>query len=179
MPEVSEHNETGELPEQVVQWLGQPRYEQVADCMVAAANVHALCAAVEDANPAWWDQSVAAEVLGASCVPPAMLSSWTRPQLWHPDHQAGVMPLQLHYDLKAAFDYPTALVSGFESVFHAPVMIGDRLRSSQLLQKVSARKQTRLGPGRFWVIEVRYHNQADELVGTEQFDCLGYQSEAG
>ena len=168
---------SSDLPEPVAGWVGQLRYQRQAQALVAATNVRALCAAVEDANPVWWDSEAALELLGAEFTPPAMVSSWTRPELWRPDDDSEVMPLQLHYDLKAAFDYPTALVSGFESVFYQPAVIGDRLSSSQLLQKVSAEKTTRLGRGRFWIIEVRYHNQADELIATEQFDCFGYRRE--
>jgi acyl dehydratase len=174
---VTGSDEAIDLPDAVAGWVGQARYQKQAQALVAAANVHALCAAVEDANPVWWDGKAAIELLGAEITPPAMVSSWTRPELWHPDNDTGVMPLQLHYDLKAAFDYPTALVSGFESVFYQPVVIGDCLSSSQLLREVSAEKTTRLGRGRFWVIEVQYHNQHGELAATEQFDCFGYRRE--
>ena len=44
-------------------------------------------------------------------------------------------------------------------VFHEPVRPGDRLRTRQILRSVSGPKTTKLGTGRFWVIEVEYLNQ--------------------
>ena len=52
-------------------------------------------------------------------------------------------------------------------VFHEPVRPGDVLRTRQVLRSVSEPKTTKLGTGRFWVIDVEYLNQRDELVGIE------------
>jgi hypothetical protein len=104
-----------------------------------------------------------------------MLSTWARPERWTPGEEVANKPLQLHYDLKELFDFPTAIVSSFESVFHAPLAVGDRVSSQQVLQSVSEEKHTRLGCGRFWQIEIQYRNQRGELVGVESFDCFGYR----
>ena len=50
-------------------------------------------------------------------------------------------------------------------VFHEPVRPGDRLRTRQILRSVSDVKTTKLGTGRFWVIDVEYENQRGDLVG--------------
>ena len=42
--------------------------------------------------------------------------------------------------------------------FHAPVRMGDVLRTHQVLRSVSDEKTTKLGTGRFWVIDVVYTN---------------------
>ena len=39
-------------------------------------------------------------------------------------------------------------------------------------------KTTRLGTGRFWVIDVEYRNQRDELVGVESYTGFGYRRTA-
>ncbi len=154
------------LPESVSALLGQPQYCLQADAAVSDANVRAMCAVVENSNPRYWP---------AQQAPSSMLSTWSRPELWSPDDGEQLKALQLHYDLKQLLDFPTAIVSSFESVFHAPVLIGDLIQSRQVLQSVSDEKNTRLGRGRFWEIEVQYHNQRDELVGVETFSCLGYR----
>ena len=45
---------------------------------------------------------------------------------------------------------------------------------------MSGPKTTRLGSGRFWVIDVEYHNQDGTLVGVESYTGFGYRrSETG
>ena len=39
---------------------------------------------------------------------------------------------------------------------------------------VSDEKTTRVGTGRFWVIDVEYRNQRGELVGVEPWTGFGY-----
>jgi hypothetical protein len=52
------------------------------------------------------------------------------------------------------------------------------LTTCQVLHSVSALKQTKLGTGRFWEIEVRYTNQNGEVVGTEWYTGYGYRRAA-
>ena len=40
---------------------------------------------------------------------------------------------------------------------------------------MSEPKTTKLGSGRFWVIEVEYLNQRDEFVGKEIYTGFGYR----
>ena len=42
---------------------------------------------------------------------------------------------------------------------------------------MSGPKTTKLGTGRFWVIDVEYLNQRDELVGVESYTGFGYREE--
>ena len=51
---------------------------------------------------------------------------------------------------------------------------GDRISNRQVLASVSGPKTTKLGTGRFWVIDVEFHNQRDELVGIETYTGFGY-----
>jgi len=60
-------------------------------------------------------------------------------------------------------------------VSHAPLSPGQQVRSYQVLRSVSDEKDTRLGRGRFWNIEVCYHNQDEELLGVDTFNCFGYR----
>ena len=65
-------------------------------------------------------------------------------------------------------------MSGNEAVFGEPVRMGDTLTTWQVIRSVSEFKQTRLGQGRFWTIDVETYNQRGEWVGTESYTCLGY-----
>jgi len=65
--------------------------------------VRAMCAAVENANPVYWDAGAARAALGAEYAPTTLLSAWDRVELWSPDTGQGegesLKPLQLHFDL--------------------------------------------------------------------------------
>jgi len=163
------------LPESVQALIDQIQYDEVADNNVSRANIRALCATVKNSNPVYWDPAAAQQLTGGELAPAAMLSTWTRPERWSPDRQGEYKSLQLHHDLKALLAFPHAIVSSFESVFFTPVMEGDQLRSCQVLRSITEEKTTRLGHGRFWLIEVQYFNQHDELVGEEHFNCFAYR----
>ncbi len=47
----------------------------------------------------------------------------------------------------------------------------------ETLRSVSAEKDTAYGPGRFWVIDVDYANQYDQIVGVETLTGFGYRKE--
>ena len=70
---------------------------------------------------------------------------------------------------------PEAVMTDNTIVFHDPVRPGDVLKTRQVLQSVSGPKTTKLGTGRFWVIDVEYLNQRDELVGVETYTGFGYR----
>ena len=85
------------------------------------------------------------------------------------------LPLQVHFDLKEIFALPEAIMSDNVATYYEPVRPGDALTSEQRLVSVSEEKTTRLGTGRFWVIDVEYLNQKDELVGIETYTGFGYK----
>jgi acyl dehydratase len=63
-------------------------------------------------------------------------------------------------------------------VFHEPVRPGDVITSHQVLRSVTAPKTTKLGTGRFWVIDVEYHNQRGDLAAVESWTGFGYRKAA-
>lgn len=164
-----------QLPEEVQGLIGLRCYETVAGVEVTRAAIRTMCAAVENSNPVYWQPRAARDMVDGEWAPATMLSAWGRPERWQPRAESQAKPLQLHYDLKALFRFPTAIVSSFESVFHLPVAVGDSLDTCQVLQSVSDEKETRLGVGRFWVIEMEYRNQRGDLAGVDTFNCFGYR----
>jgi acyl dehydratase len=166
------------LPEEILGAIGRPQYPEQGSFAIEQGYVTTLCAATEDGNPLYWDADVAAQLAGGAIAPPAALSVWLRPHHWAPGRDAPARPLRVHFDLKEKLGYATAIVVDNELVLHAPVRIGDRLSACQVLKSVGEAKQTKLGRGRFWVIEVQYRNQDDELVGTDTYTCLGYRRDA-
>ncbi|MCZ6782833.1 MAG: MaoC family dehydratase N-terminal domain-containing protein [Proteobacteria bacterium] len=164
-----------DLPEQVVSWIGQRRYEIVGDFDVERGYVSTSCASVQNGNPLYWDEKVANELTDGWIAPPSMISVWFRPHAWAPDRTEQAQPLQVHFDLKEALDLPEAIMTDNTIVFREPVRMGDRLKTWQVLRSVSDPKTTKLGTGRFWVIDVEYQNPRGESVGTESYTGFGYR----
>lgn len=167
-----------ELPETVCAWIGEKRYEQEGEFDVERGYVFTTCASVENGNPLYWDEETALALTDGWIAPPTMLSVWFRPHYWAPQRQEVAQPLQVHFDLKQALDLPEAVMTDNTIVFREPARPGDRLRTWQLLRSVSDPKRTKLGLGRFWVIDVEYQNQRGESVGTESYTGFGYRREA-
>jgi uncharacterized protein len=157
--------------------IGRLQYEEAGEFPVERGYIWTSCASVENGNPLFWDDDVAVEVTGGPIAPPTMLSVWFRPHHWAPGRAGERLPLQVHFDLKERFGLPEAVMSDNTLVFYEPVRPGDRITSGQILRSVGDEKTTRLGAGRFWVIDVEYRNQRGELVGVESYTGFGYQKE--
>jgi hypothetical protein len=167
-----------DLPADVAALIDVPQYAEVGEFPVEQGYIWTSCASVENGNPLFWDDAVATEITAGPIAPPTMVSVWFRPHHWRPGRSEPQVALQSHFDLKARFDLPEAVMSDNTLVFHEPVRIGDRLRTHQVLRSVSEEKTTKLGTGRFWVIDVVYHNQDDELVCVESYTGFGYRRSA-
>ena len=123
---------------------------------VEQGYVWTSCASVENGNPLFWDDEVADALTGGPIAPPSMVSVWFRPHHWAPGRTEEALPLQVHFDLKERFGLPEAVMTDNTIEFHTPVRMGDVLRTHQVLRSVSDEKTTKLGTGRFWVIDVVY-----------------------
>ena len=169
---------TDDLPTEVRSWIDQVRYEEDTEFPVEMGYVHTTCASVENGNPLFWDEKTAREITDGPIAPPTMLSVWFRPHFWAPGRTKQSQPLQVHFDLKEKLGLPEAVMTDNTIEFYTPVRPGDRLRTRQVLRSISKLKQTKLGTGRFWVIEVEYLNQRGELVGKESYTGYGYRRAA-
>lgn len=163
------------MPPAVTAKIGVEQYETDAGFDAEMGYVWTSLASVENGNPLFWDADVAAELTRGPIAPPSMLSVWFRPHHWQPGATDNLVPLQVHFDLKEAFGLPEAVMTDNTITFGVPVRPGDRIRSRQVLRSVSGPKTTKLGTGRFWVIDVEYLNQDDEVVGVESYTGFGYK----
>jgi uncharacterized protein len=166
-----------ELPADVAKLIGEVQYEEDGEFPVERGYIWTTCSSVENGNPLFWDDDVAQEITGGPIAPSTMLSVWFRPHHWAPDRTSSGLPLQVHFDLKDDFDLPEAVMTDNTLVFHEPVRPGDRLSTRQILRSVSDEKTTKLGTGRFWVIDVEYRNQRGDLVGVESYTGFGYRKD--
>ena len=164
-----------DLPPDVEKLIDQVQYEETGEFPVERGYIYTTCSSVENGNPLFWDDAVAEELTAGPIAPPTMISVWFRPHQWSPGRTEPAVPLQVHFDMKRIFELPEAVMTDNTIIFHEPVRPGDRLRTRQILRSVSEPKTTKLGSGRFWVIEVEYLNQKDELVGVESYTGFGYR----
>ncbi len=164
-----------DLPDDVAALLGTRQYEQTGEFPVERGYIWTSCASVENGNPLYWDDDAAAAITDGPIAPPTMLSVWFRPHHWAPGRTKVALPLQVHFDLKERFELPEAVMTDNTIVFYEPVRPGDVISTAQVLQSVSAEKTTKIGTGRFWVIDVEYRNQRGELVGVESYTGYGYR----
>ena len=169
---------TSTVPADVEALIGATQYEEAGEFPVERGYIWTSCSSVENGNPLFWDDDAAHNITDGPIAPPTMLSVWFRPHNWSPGRTEPAVPLQVHFDLKARFELPEAVMTDNTIVFYEPVRPGDVLHTRQVLRSVSEPKTTKLGTGRFWVIDVEYVNQRDELVGVESYTGFGYKREA-
>jgi acyl dehydratase len=155
--------------------IGEKQYEITGEFPVERGYIWTSCASVENGNPLFWDDDVAQELTNGPIAPPSMLSVWFRPHHWAPGRTEQALPLQVHFDLKEQYGLPEAVMTDNTIVFYEPVRPGDIITSAQVLKSVSEDKTTKLGTGRFWVIDVEYTNQDGTLVGVESYTGFGYK----
>jgi acyl dehydratase len=155
--------------------IGERQYEVTSEFPVERGYIWTTCSSVENGNPLFWDDDVAQELTGGPIAPPTMVSVWFRPHHWAPGRKEQALPLQVHFDLKEQYELPEAVMTDNTIVFYEPVRPGDVITSAQVLKSVSDEKTTKLGTGRFWVIDVEYTNQQNELVAVETYTGFGYR----
>ncbi|HVA06464.1 MAG TPA: MaoC family dehydratase N-terminal domain-containing protein [Acidimicrobiales bacterium] len=165
--------------EKALAMVGADQYPEVSEFPVERGYIWTSCASVENGNPLFWDDGVAQELTGGLIAPPTMVSVWFRPHHWAPGRTGVALPLQVHFDLKELFGLPEAVMTDNTIEFHDPVRLGDVLHTHQVLRSISDEKTTKLGTGRFWVIDVVYQNQDGDLVAVESYTGFGYQRSSG
>ena len=159
----------------VEDWIGRTLDAGEGEIVVGEGYIRPWLEATENANPLYWDPAVAEEITGGPIAPPSMLSVWMRPLNWRPNRGQPRMPLQLHFELKKAFDLPEGVVAENEMTFHAPLRPGDRVTVTESVREIGEERTTKLGTGRKWTIDVTYANQRGELVGVETYRMFGYR----
>ena len=158
-------------------WLGKKRHEVVGEFDVERGYIWTACAAVQNGNPLYWDDQLAQQLTGGPTAPLTLLSAWFRPHYWMPGRDTIPLPWQTHFDLKTTLVLPEAVATDSEVAFGEPVRPGDRISCNETLQSLSEVKTTKLGMGRFWVIDAVCRNQHDAWVGTETMTGFGYRSQ--
>jgi acyl dehydratase len=161
-------------------------------------EIHLWCEALEDWNPAYWDESyAAANQYGGIIAPPTSMFfgagsaarlgvGYLKPGEQVPDavHQ-GLTGLPLLQSLRQSLvqgstlieppDCPEIAVVQTASRFFVPLRPGDTVRSELRMKHCSQRKTTKLGTGYFVTTDRLFYNQKDEMVRTQEFTVFHYR----
>lgn len=143
---------------------------------ISTTSIRDFCAAVEDANPCYWDDAQAkAFRFGRLIAPPqsllslCMKPSWEPPYLRHdgdPEDPSGESdPEDSIRTALAALGYGTATAVRRTETYLAPFGPGDgRIRQAVTCTAVSPLKRTKVGPGVFVTSTIDYRVERDDVA---------------
>lgn len=163
-----------DLPEEVNKLIGKNSFTDLSPIMIQKGLWQNFCSSIEDGNKIYWDERVAECHTEDLIAHPAMLPSWVHDFEWHPQRKK-VQPMELHFHLKNILNLPLGIVTEVDIEYYLPIKDGDAISANQTLLSVSELVKTKLGEGRYWVIEVKYFNQLEILVGKQNIHFLGYK----
>jgi len=131
--------------EDAVAMIGIQQQIQFGEVPVSLAMIKVFAAAVEDRNPAYWDDDEARRLWGGFVAPPGMLHGWVMPLLWRPEGRDERTALAARVPLPG-----TSLINVSTDVeYFRHVRPGDTVNAVEMLTAVSEKKSTRLGVGHF------------------------------
>jgi hypothetical protein len=157
--------------------MGAP---SVAPDPVNQPMIRHWAAALEDHNPVYTDPGfAAASRFGGIVAPPLMLQTWTMPtaKITGIAERGGAPTDGVHNPLtpldEAGFIATLATNSEFEIVRY--LRLGEVVTSTMVLESISEKKQTRLGPGHFITWVTTFRDEQGAVVGRQIFRILKFR----
>lgn len=175
--------ETDQVLEQLKPWLGKPLGKGGPNAAPDPVNLPMIrhwVAAFDDRNPLYLDEQAAATGrFGELVAPPAMLQTWTMPTpILEGIAERGGAPTEIEGDNPLAVldraGFTATLATNSELEFERYLRVGDELISESILESVSERKKTGVGPGYFVTWIITYRDGGGEVVGRQTFRVLKF-----
>jgi hypothetical protein len=172
-----EENAVAVMRELVGRPIGSP---SVAPDPVNQPMIRHWAAALEDRNPVYTDPAfAAASRFGGIVAPPLMLQTWTMPTplitgiagRGGSPTEGGENPLTPLDG--AGFIATLATNSEFEILRY--LRLGEVITSTMVIESISERKKTRLGPGYFVTWVTTFRDERGEVVGRQTFRILKFK----
>jgi acyl dehydratase len=141
-------------------------------------------AAFEDHNPVYTDEAVAATTrFGEVVAPPLMLQTWTMatPLITGIAERGGSPVVATEVSPLAVFDeagFVGTLASNTEFDILRYLRLGETVSASTVIESISPRKQTRIGPGYFVTWVTTYVAGSGDVVGRQRFRILKFRPES-
>ena len=133
--------------------------------------------AMGDTNPVYLDDDAARATGRPGAVAPAqMLQVWT--MRTYTDKMSGADPSPVWTELIATLDeagFTSVVATDSDQEFFAELRPGDRVSTTEVVESVSAEKQTGLGAGHFVTTLKTYCNGDGEIVGTQRWRTLRFR----
>src|SRR3954469_2961581 len=174
------------LFEQLRALVGTKGPVQTARHPITVTSIADWCDGMGDGNPLYVDEEAAAKSRhGGLVAPPATLDIWDRPGLpaqatWGPaDKPPAEDPRSHALRLLDEAGYVGVVAVNSELEIVRYLRPGDLLQKTQVLQDVSADKQTALGTGFFVTTRQRYETSDGEHVGDLLFRILKFRPGTG
>jgi hypothetical protein len=162
-------------------WIGRPiGAPSVAPDPVNQPMIRHWATALEDHNPVYTDPAFAtASRFGGIVAPPLMLQTWTMatPKITGIAErggspvEGGENPLTILDE--AGFIATLATNSEFEIMRY--LRLGEVITSTMVIESVSDRKKTRIGPGHFITWVATFRDEQGEVVGRQTFRILKFK----
>ncbi|GAB2571696.1 hypothetical protein GCM10027168_00490 [Streptomyces capparidis] len=154
-------------------YQGEPAASGIGKDPVNEPMIRHWCEAMGDANPVYTDPERAARThFGGIVAPPAMLQAWLMAGLSGRTARAGA-----YDELLGRLDAEgcaAVVATDCEQTYARPLRPGDRVAYREVVESVSARKETALGAGHF--VTTRTDVEVDgRLAGTHRFRILKYR----
>jgi hypothetical protein len=157
--------------------IGAP---SVAPDPVNQPMIRHWAAALEDSNPVYTDPAfAAASRFGGIVAPPLMLQTWTMatPKISGIAERGGAPVEGAQNPLtpldEAGFIATLATNSEFEIVRY--LGLGEVITSTMVIESISDKKQTRLGPGYFITWVTTFRDEQGAVVGRQTFRILKFK----
>jgi uncharacterized OB-fold protein/acyl dehydratase len=149
---------------------------------VNQAMIRHFVEAVGDENPVYTDEKAArAAGFPGVIAPPQMLQAWIMRGYKASYSQAADREPTAHDDIMTLLDsegFTSVVATDCEQEYMRPLVLGDRIAATSVIESISDMKSTALGDGHFFTTRLEFVDSAGDLVATMRFRILKFRPAA-